>query len=420
MSIRIADLVRRLARWGAGPLLLPLGLFTAVLFFATGRPVARGFLSANNLGINTDWKGYSPSKKEGEFFLGVSPSGRCMISIKSIDDERDQDRDSAHGVRITVWETSSMRVISSFVDKIDRDSGFEISLDRRYFVMVSGSELRVRDLESGNAENVSLERAWGSRPRAPSENITFAPIRSELFIYSNRRALRFDWVEKRTLSDLRMPENREIYHCFVASQTRPMAIVDSETRELWNIETGKLECKLDWWKEVMPNLSFGMISSGSRSPVIVYELGSSLVARSIQDGSFVRSFAVPADGLRPVNFSPDGRFLICDYVQTHTFVRAAASLHEALENRLRRVFPNQSRLALLDVRTGTIWSNLHGDRMQAFTDDGGRLISFTDQGRYEYDVPPRWQYFTPWAWAALGAWLGLATVWWKLRKRGRA
>jgi hypothetical protein len=40
-----------------------------------------------------------------------------------------------------------------------------------------------------------------------------------------------------------------------------------------------------------------------------------------------------------------------------------------------------------------------------------------DELGYEYDLPPRRQLFTHWAWAALGAWVGSAVLWRRLRKR---
>jgi len=83
-------------------------------------------------------------------------------------------------------------------------------------------------------------------------------------------------------------------------------------------------------------------------------------------------------------------------------------LHKGLDKWLTALintgrYPNEHRLALLELRSGQTWLELLGDHRCAFTDDGARLISFTEGGRYEYDVPPRWQYFTPWAWVALGA-----------------
>ena len=88
-----------------------------------------------------------------------------------------------------------------------------------------------------------------------------------------------------------------------------------------------------------------------------------------------------------------------------------------LDEWLNVCFPIRSQYALLDVQTGVTWLGLVGDREYAFSDDGARLISYTNQGRFEYDLPPKWQYFTTWAWVSLASWIAMITIWWKMRKR---
>jgi hypothetical protein len=92
-------------------------------------------------------------------------------------------------------------------------------------------------------------------------------------------------------------------------------------------------------------------------------------------------------------------------------------LHKEFDAWLKEQFPDENRLALVDLHSGQTWFALPEALMMTFTEDCSGLILFTDEGRYDYDVPPRWQYFTPWAWAALGVWLSLVAIWWKLRKR---
>ncbi len=80
-------------------------------------------------------------------------------------------------------------------------------------------------------------------------------------------------------------------------------------------------------------------------------------------------------------------------------------------------------LCLLDTQTGVI--SKIGKDQEEFKISWGRealnanfheneplLTTFDDDGAYEWDLPPRMRWFTPWAWAALAAWLAL--VWFLL------
>ena len=51
MRISVARVGRRVARWSAGLLLAPTGLFTFALFFTTGGPLPSGFVPIDRLGF---------------------------------------------------------------------------------------------------------------------------------------------------------------------------------------------------------------------------------------------------------------------------------------------------------------------------------------------------------------------------------
>ena len=67
--------------------------------------------------------------------------------------------------------------------------------------------------------------------------------------------------------------------------------------------------------------------------------------------------------------------------------------------------PTRKHSELLELETSRTWCDYLGEGRCDFTDDGRQMRSFTDEGYYVYDLPPRTRWFTPWAWASLGAWV---------------
>jgi hypothetical protein len=193
--------------------------------------------------------------------------------------------------------------------------------------------------------------------------------------------------------------------------------------EVWDVTSNQMDATLDLSEIKSRGFVTGEydssfeVGAGDSILASAYHDPCFIFIRSLETGRSLQNYSLPFKWCHPLRFSPDGRFLIIRYPLKYPLVSVAEGLHKGIEKWLEGRFPLQQRLALIDLHSGEIWPGLIGNGLCAFTDDGARLISFTDEGRYEYDVPPRWQYFTPWAWAPLGAWAGLTIVWWKLRER---
>ena len=58
---------------------------------------------------------------------------------------------------------------------------------------------------------------------------------------------------------------------------------------------------------------------------------------------------------------------------------------------------------VMDVQIGKTWPELKtGDLGSAcFQSDNSHIITFGHYGAYEWDLPPRQRWFTPWVWASL-------------------
>ncbi len=88
----------------------------------------------------------------------------------------------------------------------------------------------------------------------------------------------------------------------------------------------------------------------------------------------------------------------------------------ALERKCRHS-PRQSIWTLFDLESGrpefeikpiqTMMSSFDCHQIACFQEDNSSLTTIHDDGLYDWDLPPKMRWFTPWAWAALAAWLSL-------------
>ena len=197
-------------------------------------------------------------------------------------------------------------------------------------------------------------------------------------------------------------------------------LIPRENFEVWDLGSGKADFILDIseLEKAPPNRERPYLADARYKLHIPATVCRDFVlTRSLDDGSSLQVLSMPADTLGPVRISPDGRYLLYNYYRRLPLTHLADGRNDRLERWLWEQFCGQERLALLELRTGKTWLNLSDVGRCTFTNDGAGWTSFGDEGRYEYDLPPRWQYFTPWAWVALGAWLSLAGIWWTLRIR---
>ena len=291
--------------------------------------------------------------------------------------------------------------------------------------------LYVHDLVTGKENKIEIESilvSFGQALLCRGVDVAFAPGGHSILIAKTNQLIHYDLLEGRTIAVFRPPANCIVMGCFFSSEGRPREIVhknEPERLEIWDVVSNQLDTVLDLSLAELGALGRGQacLSSVSVAHVPILAIWNKesglLTTRSVEDGRLLQSRSFPCEVLCSISFSADCHYLVCIYLWQHPLVGLADGCPEGLKNWLGLRFPSQERLALLDLHTGKSWRHIVGGERTAFSDDNTRLISFTDEGRYEYDVPPRWQYFTPWAWAALGAWLSLAAIWWRLRRQQR-
>jgi hypothetical protein len=203
-----------------------------------------------------------------------------------------------------------------------------------------------------------------------------------------------------------------------ANQPKLIRITDT-TIDRWDLRSGQTDFRLKPTCKIYNGDESWLFDLDIEHDLLACVLNDNEIGLwSLEDGKLLRSFRRPS-GLGDLTFSPDARFLA---------FRCERNVNWKLQNCLYKVSPDLERLyikslystgiiALRDPFVGTNWAFPFSNYCE-FADDYLRVDSSkAGELGYEYDLPPRWQLFTPWAWAALGAWVGLAVLWRRLRKR---
>ena len=144
--------------------------------------------------------------------------------------------------------------------------------------------------------------------------------------------------------------------------------------------------------------------------------------RSLKDGRNLRTYS--QEGVvRELRSTPDGRFLFISSSCEHDLIRVARHLSNRLADWLvlncSGMYDSYDSV-LLDMQTGKSWPYMdEGSPRAAFAVTHGnrpKLIRVSVDGWFEWDIPPRWRWISPWAWYALLHWLILVAAWRGLRR----
>jgi hypothetical protein len=159
---------------------------------------------------------------------------------------------------------------------------------------------------------------------------------------------------------------------------------------------------------------------------------------SMSDGKKLRNYPSP---LPPEyvpgeiqHLSPHGTFFLFSEFREGIFSRLLSpEAYQHLPDRLTELEWTVPALAetktwrLVDLRTdssgpvlfssGTRFLQAGIQQTAGFHADGSCLTTIHDDGLYDWDLPPRMRWFTPWAWGSLMATLAMGWVLWKSRSR---
>jgi len=206
MRIRLAELGRRVARWIAGLLLVPMGLLSFVLFCATGRPIPREFIPADQMDFSLARSVGVRDLKGQPFFLGFSANGRCFITstLHAVEPGHAPLHPTSL-MSVNLLDTQTMQSLGSFRARALSLTQFETSADRKSVITATDRGLRVRHLDSGKEDFSEIKTHWKDEDTHPNgtADTVFAPDGRHVLIRSEARAICFDMVERQVLAEFR-------------------------------------------------------------------------------------------------------------------------------------------------------------------------------------------------------------------------
>jgi hypothetical protein len=409
---------RRLARWVAMGVWLFLGLACLWLFVASAGIVPERFTSWQNLGCGP-WgpKGDDFLRKTGlPPFVQLTDCGRAYV------------------VRTDLQPTFSNESILAFYDVwTDKKLG-EISLktlspkvlssDRKVLMAEDWLDgLLIRELASGK----DLARIPAS-DGFPQFHFNRAGNRALTRTESGGTVWNLESGE--ALSSFELPRKRFSFaFCTASGKARCFTIGDD--LEIWDEQNSTRLFILPGVSGGHPDQMPFCLSPDSRKLAMATDGG--ILVWSVEDGALIRTLPIfgwllsncgyNGSALTPhetnISFSNDSRWLAEQYHWTDPIVAKSSALNFRLGGVIATCLPERNLAALVYLDSGQTWSGMPAGHGVAFSDDDSRMVTFGDEGRYEWSVPPRRQWCTPWAWVALAAWLIPCGIWWKSRARRR-
>ncbi len=409
MTTRLAVFFRRLACSSAGLLSVPLGLFTFFLFCATGQPVPSGFVPASRLPFEVPSMGASDLDPNGrQTLLAMSSGRRCMMTAEQVRTAPEHGLFDRTNVTLRILDSVSMQTLYEVPVFDGGVLPYELAPDRKNLIAMHNDMLQVLNPGPAQTSFQKIQGPWDDpRERESWQGVgfEFAPDCRHLLICSHEWALDYSLKDCKTLADFRIPATWTSLACFYDSHGRAKCLNFFEPNgqagriEVRDLESKQVDVILDqseFQKQGIREDDLTCASSriSPKRTLIVTRLDGQnlLLFRSLEDGRSISSYPISGNQSWLGDFSPDDRFLLLGIVNRHPLVHLLEGWHQDLDEWLKNSFPTRSQYALVDVQTGVTWLGLVGDREYAFSDDGTRLISYTNQGRYEYDLPPqRWQ-----------------------------
>ncbi len=398
--------------------LLPLAVVTLVLLFCTGKPIANRSRSHRELGFRP---GYpfdlaleidDDTETPGVIF---SRDVRFFAQGNPVHDELKP----SSLMDAQIFDTLTLEKLGKFPGELDY-FGFEVSPDRKLVALVGradqGSGFTIGELATGKMDRIEVKNTLIS-PRC-----VFAPNSRDLLILNYMGSpIHYDLKERRTVSVLPMRPDRDDILAFFDNRGQAKVLAKSSQYEILDVDSNKIDTTLDL--SDLSRQAFFDPEDTEANPHFSYAAGQIAIAHdgigvvsvnSIEDGRTLGLYRIPPTGVHDLRMTPDGRFLICRYVKRGAYSN--------LEYWLNDYFPfvtDDCRFVLIDLKTNRTWPEIQGAEPFVFDENASRLVTFTIEERFEYDVPPPWQYCDPLAWIALGIWVSLLVCWLRLRNGRR-
>lgn len=405
-----SDRARRLVRFLISLAFLLLGFLTVVLFLTTGNAIPENLTPWQELGCAGNLN------QPGPIFHGITDCGCAYMTMEG-----------APG-------TAGFRVL--FHDPLTGSLIEGSSASREVVSSSSKNNILVYDHPKATlVDGVKGKILTTFDKRGPVQFWANVQTNSVLFRSENEAQV---WDMKsgaqlHSVSRPRMP--RSFGFSDGAGKPKCVTVQPSGQLELWDESSGLRELVLKASKLPIPagstfNGMQAFIVSPDCERIAILDRGL-VTIRSLTEDRIIRRLQTEHDLRSPLSFSGsalirpgsdmrfsfDHRWIALEFRALNPVVATAQGVSLKLAQWLAQRVPSDGFVDLVDLETGQTWKSIPAGKGVAFSKDDSRLITFGEKGRYIWSLPPLLQPFTPWAWVALGAWLSLAILWWKMRRR---
>jgi hypothetical protein len=323
-----------------------------------------------------------------------------------------------------------------------------VSKDQNVFTMREGSRNRVYELPVGkwNSQIFGSDR-WVFYTKDGTQDssypdwltcVSFSPDGKSV-IFGAEQIVKVESFSPRLLiKSIEFDPSREVCDVFYDQDQRPKAMVfrrdeSTEWTELWDLLGGRCDWRIEGLRDsVVPHETSNEVwAGGPRADP--QQLG----FYSLADGHLLRNYPMMSDlhnyPYKLPCLSNDGCYFVY-WLERPGSLRGALKRWDSVEwireklDQLEQSNPglgSSHTLAMLNVQTGAKWFDFKLRHAQFATESDTafirendyRLTTIDDDGVYDYDLPPRQRWFTPWAWASLAACMVLTWLMWPRRKR---
>jgi hypothetical protein len=391
-------------------LLIPLVTCTVLLFTTTGGSVPAAFWSWDDLGCVSAAVDWSPST---ERFLCMSQCGRFYMTEVLSEDEQ------AAILHYVIYDWSNRKAILTLAPDAVLPYSLIVSKDRSLLAVGCYPGF-------GTAGFYIFQSSTGHLDRSFAQNIQclqFSPDGKSV-VFSLDGKIHFESLGPRAqIKTLELNKSRRVAGVFYDSTGSPKALVfqhddKSAGAELWDVLSGER----GWRAENIQGIWESFFTSPQLFMAWRENDADQAGHYSLENGRLHRTADLM--NMECQMMSADSRFLAFRSVRPSILEMVVpASLgdkyYEQMDwlTRTFLVLREARRWSVMDVETGKTWPELKlGDSVSAcFQADSSRIITFGSEGAYEWDLPPRQRWFTPWAWAALAATLLLGYCVWPRR-----
>ena len=350
-------------------------------------------------------------------FIGITECGRGYIARTPRDAYPLQDVPTKTTI-FDIWSNQELcnnQAIARFCFEAE-----VLSRSRRFLLQSRGNDVVLRDLVK-RTEAV-IKNDFDGFPQ-----FSFNKDRDTALIRTNSGGVVWDLTNGKQFTTIQRLRKARSFG-FTDSIGRAKCLTISGSVEIWNEEEGLREfvladeSRFEGFQLSSDSRTMAVIESGQMA---IWSLEDGSMLHRISNHRFLGGLGSGGSALYQCKLSMalsnNSRWLL-DYrhYQQDPLITRVEEWNSTVGRLLCAILPNGETSELIDLQTGRTWSGMPCVIAGTFSDDDSRLVTFSEDGKYVWSVPPRRQRAATYAWVAILGWGSLIAILWRLRKARRA